>query len=202
MDVGLLGPDGNALDMTAPTEGWQAAYTWSDKIGPEAKHNRMLMVEAMLGAGFSNCRDEYWHYSWGDSAWAVRVGETECPYGWAYPPVRVEADFEGGHFPTGELQAVRDRNGRVLSADGAFPVPQDIAAWRFGVYWAKEVPVTLRLRSAAPDTICYFSTSRETWEPLPAAQMERDGADLRLSLLPPADRIYLSSTLPAVSPEI
>ena len=200
VDVGLLGPDGNALDMTAPTEGWQAAYTWSDKIGPEAKHNRMLMVEAMLAAGFSNCRDEYWHYSWGDSAWAVRVGEAECPYGWAYPPVRVEADFEGGNFPAGALQAMRDRNGRVVSADGAFPVPQDSAEWRFGLYWAKEVPVTLRLQNVSPDTPCYFSTNRETWEPLGGAQTERDGTDLRLSLVPPADRVYISSSLP-VSPE-
>ena len=38
-------------------------------------------VQAMLGAGFSNCRDEWWHYSWGDAGWAVRMGETECCYG-------------------------------------------------------------------------------------------------------------------------
>jgi D-alanyl-D-alanine dipeptidase len=46
----------------------------------------MLMVQAMLGAGFSNCRDEYWHYSYGDSAWAVRVGSRECSYGLVKPP--------------------------------------------------------------------------------------------------------------------
>lgn len=86
VDVGLVGPDGNPLDMISPTEGWQAAYTWSDLISPEARHNRMLMVEAMLGAGFSNCREEFWHYSYGDSAWAVRVGVKECPYGWISPP--------------------------------------------------------------------------------------------------------------------
>jgi D-alanyl-D-alanine dipeptidase len=40
----------------------------------------------MLDVGFSNCRDEYWHYSFGDSAWAVRIGASECPYGLALPP--------------------------------------------------------------------------------------------------------------------
>jgi len=93
VDVGLLDPAGNELDLIAPTKGWDAAYTWFDKLSPEAKANRMLMVEAMLGAGYSNCRDEYWHYSYGDSAWAVRIGQYECPYGWAHPPVAVEADY-------------------------------------------------------------------------------------------------------------
>ncbi len=41
------------------------------------------MVEAMLGAGFSNCRDEWWHYSYGDAGWAVRLQEESCFYGLA-----------------------------------------------------------------------------------------------------------------------
>jgi len=32
----------------------------------------------MLEVDFSNCRDEWWHYSWGDAGWAVRMSETEC----------------------------------------------------------------------------------------------------------------------------
>lgn len=95
VDVALLGPDGEPLDMVSPTEGWEAAYTWSDRISPEAKRNRMRMVEAMLGANFSNCREEFWHYSYGDSAWAVRVGEKTCPYGFIEPPAVVEARFKG-----------------------------------------------------------------------------------------------------------
>src|SRR5579883_3136458 len=46
VDVGLLDPEGNALDMTAPTQGWEAVDTFSTKISPEARANRMLMVEA------------------------------------------------------------------------------------------------------------------------------------------------------------
>ena len=74
------------VDVTAPTKGWEAAYTWSDKIGPEAKANRTLLINALLGAGFSNCRDEWWHWSYGDSAWAVRMGAPFALYGRAEPP--------------------------------------------------------------------------------------------------------------------
>lgn len=81
VDVQLLGPDGEPLDMTSPLSNWEAAYTWTDRISEIARRNRSIMVEAMLDAGFSNCREEFWHYSYGDSAWAVRTERTECPYG-------------------------------------------------------------------------------------------------------------------------
>jgi len=43
--------------------------------------NRTILVETMLEVDFSNCRDEWWQYSWGDAGWAVRMSETECFYG-------------------------------------------------------------------------------------------------------------------------
>jgi D-alanyl-D-alanine dipeptidase len=86
IDVGLVGPDFHALDMTEPTRGWEAAYTWSDLIGPEAKRNRTMIIHALLGAGFSNCRDEWWHWSYGDNAWSVRTGCTIAMYGLIQPP--------------------------------------------------------------------------------------------------------------------
>jgi len=48
---------------------------------PEAEEHRKLLVETMLGVGFSNCRDEWWHYSYGDAGWAVRFGQETCSYG-------------------------------------------------------------------------------------------------------------------------
>ena len=154
--------------MIAPTEGWQAAATWSDKIGPEAKRNRMLMVEAMLGAGFSNCRDEYWHYSWGDSGWAVRHGEKECPYGWAHPPVCLEADFPEASAADREINTTTDADGRALRAEGSCRLPPDSDCLRVGIYWAKGVPVTLRLASALsiPAPIFYVGDNKEKWEPV------------------------------------
>jgi D-alanyl-D-alanine dipeptidase len=86
IDVGLVGPDFESLDMTAPTQGWEAAYTWSDKIGPDAKRHRHLLTTALLDAGFSNCRDEWWHWSYGDNAWSVRTGCAIAVYGMIKPP--------------------------------------------------------------------------------------------------------------------
>lgn len=86
IDVGLIGPDFCARDMIAPTTGWEAASTWSDRIGPEAKAHRRLIIDALAGVGFSNCRDEWWHWSYGDNAWAVRTGGTIAVYGLITPP--------------------------------------------------------------------------------------------------------------------
>ena len=199
-DVGLLDPAGNALDMIAPTEGWQAAATWSDKIGPEAKHNRMMMVEAMLGAGFSNCRDEYWHYSWGDSAWAVRVGEKQCPYGWAHPPVRLEADFPDASADNLAMRFESDAQGRAITAEGSCAVPSGSERLRVGVCWAKGVPVTLRVSLSAPaaNPIFYLGDNKENWETL--SEVSREGGDFVLSVTPTADRVYLTNYLPEPPP--
>ncbi|MBI4948157.1 D-alanyl-D-alanine carboxypeptidase family protein [Candidatus Berkelbacteria bacterium] len=60
---------------------WKLGATWAPKLPEDVKKLRMILIETMLGVGFSNCRDEYWHFSYGDSGWAVRVGVKECPYG-------------------------------------------------------------------------------------------------------------------------
>jgi D-alanyl-D-alanine dipeptidase len=202
VDVGLLNPAGEALDMTSPTKGWQGAYTWSDKLSPEARANRMQMVEVMLGAGFSNCRDEFWHYSWGDSAWAVRVGETECPYGWAHPPVRLEADFEGASAADLEMETTRDVNGRALHAEGfstippqAEPTPDGLPYWRVGLFWAKGVPVALRLRwPLAEMPSLLVGNGKEDWQPV--SEVAREGENLRLHLTPQSDRVFLTNHVP------
>jgi D-alanyl-D-alanine dipeptidase len=89
VDVELLGRDGEPLEV-----GQGLSYTWTNRISKEARRNRMILVQAMLDAGFSNCREEFWHYSYGDSAWAVRVGKKACPYGLIDPPVSAEAPVD------------------------------------------------------------------------------------------------------------
>ena len=81
VDVWLVDESGEAIDVTSPYDRFGAAATYSFGLTDEAKYNRTILVDAMLSAGFSNCRDEWWHYSWGDAGWAVRADEKECCYG-------------------------------------------------------------------------------------------------------------------------
>ena len=93
VDVGLTDFMGRRLDLAAPFQFWDGARTFRDDLLPEAAHLRARLIEAMYGAGFTNCRDEWWHWSYGDSAWAVRVGYAAACYGPIDPP----ADYT--HIP-------------------------------------------------------------------------------------------------------
>ncbi|MDI9639460.1 M15 family metallopeptidase [Kamptonema cortianum] len=81
VDVWLLDQEGNEVDVNSPHGRLQGAPTHVYGLTEEAKRNRMILYHAMMDAGFSNCRDEWWHYSYGDAAWAVRTGQTTCFYG-------------------------------------------------------------------------------------------------------------------------
>lgn len=91
LDVVLEDDAGELIDVASPYDRFTAAPTYCLDLSPEAHRNRMILVDAMLGAGFSNCRDEWWHYSYGDAGWAVRMGETECIYGLVELPVELYA---------------------------------------------------------------------------------------------------------------
>jgi D-alanyl-D-alanine dipeptidase len=81
VDVWLVDEDGQDIDVSSPFDRFKAAPTYSLDLSEAAAQNRMILIEAMLGAGFSNCRDEWWHYSYGDAGWAVRMAESACFYG-------------------------------------------------------------------------------------------------------------------------
>jgi len=81
VDLWLLDEQGKEIDVWGPYERWFAAPTFTLGLNEDALRNRMILYEAMMGAGFSNCRDEWWHYSYGDAGWAVRLGEPTCFYG-------------------------------------------------------------------------------------------------------------------------
>jgi D-alanyl-D-alanine dipeptidase len=81
VDVWLVTPSGEDIDVASPFGRFGGAPTYAFGLTEEAQRNRTILVEAMLKAGFSNCRDEWWHYSWGDAGWAVRMDEKECCYG-------------------------------------------------------------------------------------------------------------------------
>lgn len=81
VDVWLLDEAGEQIDVVSPFTHLRAAPTYVYGLDEEAHRNRHMLVDAMLAAGFSNCRDEWWHYSFGDAGWAVRMDVPECIYG-------------------------------------------------------------------------------------------------------------------------
>lgn len=97
VDVWLVDGENEFIDVSAPFDRWHAASTYAYGLTEEAHRNRMLLVETMLAAGFSNCRDEWWHYSYGDAGWAVRMGKKECSYGLVELPIELYAELEKEH---------------------------------------------------------------------------------------------------------
>jgi D-alanyl-D-alanine dipeptidase len=82
VDVTLLGPDGEPLDMTSSRrEGRDTTPTYSADLAETSHANRSLLIHVMTQAGFSNCYDEWWHWSYGDAGWACRLGMPHALYG-------------------------------------------------------------------------------------------------------------------------
>lgn len=83
VDVHLADASGAPLEFIRPYELMdpRAAPARAPGLSPEAERNRALLREAMLGAGFTNYPMEWWHWSFGDQAWAYRGGHPEALYG-------------------------------------------------------------------------------------------------------------------------
>lgn len=82
IDVTLLDPSGEPADMTsAVREGACTQATYSRYLSRCARANREMLIRVMAEAGFSNCYDEWWHWSYGDAGWAVRLGRPHALYG-------------------------------------------------------------------------------------------------------------------------
>lgn len=82
VDLTLADPSGRPVEMCAPL-GWTeaSAPTICDRITPEARANRQLMIDALTEAGLTNYPGEWWHWSYGEPGWAVRVGGNTAVYG-------------------------------------------------------------------------------------------------------------------------
>jgi len=94
VDLTVAGPDGESLDMTSPygperEEMRHVATTYDHKLTPQALANRKILINAMTKANFTNYAGEWWHWSYGDSCWAWRVGRKTCPYGVAPPTDKI-----------------------------------------------------------------------------------------------------------------
>ncbi len=98
IDVWLLDRKRKPIDLHGPGERFESAPTFAAHLPPEILELRYLLYRALVRQGFTNCRDEWWHYSFGDAAWAVRRGRKTCFYGAIAPPRSVYAKKDERFF--------------------------------------------------------------------------------------------------------
>jgi D-alanyl-D-alanine dipeptidase len=80
--VGIAHGNGKMLDMTSPERPKESTWqTFYPHLTVKARANRALLYSLMIQAGFTNCYEEWWHYSYGDTAWAARAGKAFAIYG-------------------------------------------------------------------------------------------------------------------------
>jgi D-alanyl-D-alanine dipeptidase len=58
-----------------------ACRTAYDGLSAAQRKNRDLLCRALESAGFSNYEEEWWHWSYGDSGWALRTNQPHAFYG-------------------------------------------------------------------------------------------------------------------------
>jgi D-alanyl-D-alanine dipeptidase len=74
-------PSGDLLDMVSPLEWDEAsAPTRTPGLSPEAQANRKLLIDTLEKTGLTNYTGEWWHWSYGDSGWALRVRAPHALY--------------------------------------------------------------------------------------------------------------------------
>jgi len=85
LDIDLLDTHtGSLVDFGSPVnQDSEISHLHSELITPEQKANRLMLLTAMLDAGFASYYAEWWHYSYGDQIWAWFYGQETCLYGLA-----------------------------------------------------------------------------------------------------------------------
>jgi D-alanyl-D-alanine dipeptidase len=78
VDLRLRGPDKKDLCMGPRT--LAACRTEYAGLSSEQRHNRHLLSYALERAGFSNYEEEWWHWSYEDSGWALRTNYAYALY--------------------------------------------------------------------------------------------------------------------------
>jgi D-alanyl-D-alanine dipeptidase len=90
LDIGLARRgNGQLLDHVSTTRELKNSWpTFCPHLTEKARLNRAALYQIMSSVGFSNCYDEWWHWSYGDTGWAERLGKPEAIYGLVtdYPP--------------------------------------------------------------------------------------------------------------------
>ena len=82
VDLMLIDETGERLDMVSPLEmGWDSAPTNIEGLTPLARKNRDFMGKVLLDAGLTNFLGEWWHWSYGEPGWSLRVNHPVALYG-------------------------------------------------------------------------------------------------------------------------
>jgi len=72
---------GEWLDMTSPFEMDETSAPGDTPgLSAEAQANRRLLFAVLEPTGLTNYLGEWWHWSYGDSGWALRVGAAKALY--------------------------------------------------------------------------------------------------------------------------
>ena len=82
VDLGILDANGERLDVISPYEMMdqrQAAMN-ARGLSETAEKNRALLRSILEPTGLTNYADEWWHWSYGDNGWALRVGAPNALY--------------------------------------------------------------------------------------------------------------------------
>jgi D-alanyl-D-alanine dipeptidase len=98
VDVQLVDESGAVLDFMSPYDLMDArgAKMAARNLSAEARRNRELLrsvLEGPDGSGLTNYPSEWWHWSYGDQAWAYRGGHPAAFYAAIEPAELADADF-------------------------------------------------------------------------------------------------------------
>lgn len=83
VDLEIIGENGERLDFFSPFElsDSRGAAMNAPGVSDEAKKNRALLRWVLEPTGLTSYADEWWHWSFGDNGWALRVGAPCAVYG-------------------------------------------------------------------------------------------------------------------------
>lgn len=88
VDLTLVDAAGNELDMGTAFDhfGPESAPLYFAEMGRDerVRENRQRLFDAMAEAGFLSHEHEWWHFDYGNQAWAYRSGNTIAKYGEAF----------------------------------------------------------------------------------------------------------------------
>jgi len=82
VDVEIADANGKILDFWSPYErsDWRQASPNAKGLSEEAMKNRALLKSILEPTGLTNYVDEWWHWSYGDNGWALRVNAPHALY--------------------------------------------------------------------------------------------------------------------------